>query len=182
MCETGGLEQHEGLVHLYCGDGKGKTTAAVGLSVRAAGAGKAVLFCQFLKGRQTGEIEPLKRLGVRVLRAKSGGKFVSKMTEQEKRELARQHSECLREARELLKDGGFGLAVLDEAVDAVNCGALELEELLAFIRGRPPGTELVLTGRSPDPEIIALAGYYTVFQCRKHPFQRGVAARRGIEY
>lgn len=181
MSENAVLER-KGLVHLYCGDGKGKTTAAVGLCVRALGAGIPVLFCQFLKGRVTAEAAPLEKLGAAVMRAECCGKFVSQMTESELDELCRMHAEFLIKTRGLAESGRFGLVALDEVIDAVNCGAVALRELLALIENRPHGTELVLTGRDPKPELAELADYHTEFVCRRHPYECGTAARRGIEY
>lgn len=175
-------EQNTGLVHLYVGDGKGKTTAAVGLAVRFLGGGGRVLFCQFLKGRPTGELEPLERLGAVILRAKTCGKFVSTMDEAECRELRESHEECLRKAAACAASGEYGLVVLDEAVNAVNCGAIPPDSLPALLNHRAPTTEIVLTGRNPSPGLVAAADYHTEFLCRRHPFGRGVAAREGVEY
>lgn len=171
-----------GLVHLYVGNGKGKTTAAVGLAARCVGRGRKVLFCQFLKGRPTGEIEPLERLGVEVRRAKCWHKFFSRMNEAERAELRASHGDCLAGAGEAAASAAYDLVVLDEAVDAVNCGALEPEALLRLLRERSPSVEVVLTGRNPLPALVEAADYHTEFLCRKHPYEKGVASRPGVEY
>ena len=171
-----------GLVHLYVGDGKGKTTAAIGLAVRFIGKGGRVAVFQFLKGRTTGELEPLQTLGARVQRAKCGQKFYSQMTGEEQRELRESHQACLAEAARLAAGGEAGLIVLDEVVDAVNLGVVELSDLLELLRHRDPGVEVVLTGRNPPSQLVDAVDYHTDFVCRKHPYQTGVAARSGVEF
>jgi ATP:corrinoid adenosyltransferase len=171
-----------GLVHLYTGDGKGKTSAAIGLSVRAAGHGIPVLFAQFLKSRDSGELTALAKLGIPVLRAKTSGKFVSQMTAGERQEAYVQHMELLAQVQEKMQTLPGAVVVLDEVVDAVNCGVVELNSLLELIQTRPAATELVLTGRNPATKLVALANYHTGFVCNAHPYQSGIAARPGIEY
>lgn len=171
-----------GLVHLYVGGGKGKTTAAAGLAMRYLGGGGSVLFCQFLKGRSSGELAPLERLGAEVRRADSNTKFFFQLDEAEKAASRAAHGRCLEDAAADAAAGRFGLIVLDEVVDAVNCGAVEQEALLALLEKRAPGVEVVLTGRNPSPAITAAADYHTEFVCRAHPYQKGVASRPGIEY
>ena len=175
-------QETKGYVHLYVGDGKGKTTAAVGLAVRALGQGKRVLFCQFLKGRETGEVGPLRQLGAQVLRAKHGAKFTFQMSPQELEEARAQHRLCLSEAAGLIRAGGLDLVVLDEVVDAVNARLIAPEELSSLIQSRPPHLEVVLSGRNPHPDIVVLSDYHTEFVCRAHPYQKGVAAREGVEF
>lgn len=171
-----------GLIHLYVGDGKGKTTAAAGLAMRALGCGKQVLFGQFLKGRPTGEIASLAQLGAKILRAKSGEKFIFQLSPEEKAESVRLHTQALAEIGEEIASGRFDLVILDEVVDAVNSGVVPLEQLTALLDHRPDTVEVVLTGRNPPEEIVKRSDYYTEFVCRKHPYQRGVPAREGIEY
>lgn len=171
-----------GLIHLYVGDGKGKTTAAVGLGLRALGCGKKVLFGQFLKGRPTGEIAPLANQGATVLRAKSGEKFVFQMSGEEKEEALRLHTQALEEIKREIRTQPYDLVILDEVVDAVNCGVIPLEMLTALLDDKPNGVEVVLTGRNPPAELVERSHYHTEFVCRKHPYQKGVPARKGIEY
>ena len=167
----------EGLVHLYTGDGKGKTTAAVGLCVRALGHGLRVVFVQFLKNGQSGELEPLRSLGAAVL---GGGVriFVSKMSEAERRAARERMDELLSEALELPAD----LLVLDEACVAAGLGMLDGELLRRAVEERPAGREIVLTGRGALPWMLEAADYVTVMEAEKHPFARGLTAREGIEY
>lgn len=182
MKSLSGLEQKQGLVHLYVGNGKGKTTAAIGLSVRFLGKGGQVAVYQFLKGRETGELKPLQTLGAQLHRAKCGPKFFSQMNEEEQRELRESHQDCLNQAAKFAASGEAGLIILDEVVDAVNLGVVELSDLLVLLRGRAPGVEVVLTGRNPPKEVVDAADYHTDFVCSKHPYQTGVAARPGVEF
>lgn len=170
----------KGLVHIYCGDGKGKTTAAVGLAVRAAGSGLRVMFVQFLKGRETGELGPLRLAGVNVKRSEDVKKFIPYMTPEELEICRREQHECFEAAEKAAAE--CDLLVLDEALGAVETGMIDLKELTQFVESRPAGLELVLTGRKAPPEVIALADYVSEIKAVKHPFDKGVAARRGIEY
>lgn len=172
----------DSLVHLYVGDGKGKTTAAVGLAVRCAGNGGKVKFIQFLKGNHSSEIEPLQKLGIEVLRTDEVKKFTFQMSEQEKEECSINCSECFQQAAEALVNGDYDLIVLDEVVDAVNAYMLKKEELVKYVKERNPKTEVVMTGRNPAQEIIDISDYYTLMKAEKHPYEKGIWARKGIEY
>ena len=171
-----------GLVHLYCGDGKGKTTAAGGLSVRAAGSGLRVLFVQFLKSRPSGEIAVLSALAnVRVLRGKEGTAFSFQMTDEQKRATREMHDRNLAEAARAAKAGECDLLVLDEAVGALNRGLVDGELLRSLVREKPEALELVLTGRNPPEDLAEMADYVSEIRKVKHPFDRGIGARTGIE-
>lgn len=172
----------KGLVHLYIGGGKGKTTAAVGLAVRMAGTGGRVLFLQFLKGADTGELTGLEQLGIQVLRTGKVKKFVSKMTLAEREDCHTQCEQCFAAACEALTSGSWDLVVLDEVLDAVNCGMVDQTALVSAVSSRSETTEVVITGRNPCDELVELADYISEMQCIKHPYQRGIVARRGIEY
>ena len=134
----------QGLLHLYWGDGKGKTTAAMGLALRALGAGKRVVIVQFLKGGNSGEIPLLARLGAEVYRGKAGQKFVFQMTPEEK-------------------------AATRE---------LQNQNLAAAMAG----CECVLTAHTPPQWMLDAADYSTEMKCHRHPYQKGIKARKGIEY
>ena len=181
MNSLSGIE-HKGLVHLYTGDGKGKTTAAAGLAVRALSAGKTVLFCQLLKGFESGELAGLQMLGAKILRAKACGKFVSQMDNDEIELLKKKHEECFDEASRLILSGGIDVAVLDEAVDAVNLGIIREDRLLELIVSRPAHVEMIITGHKPQESLKRASDYETDFVCVKHPFDKGAPARRGIEF
>lgn len=174
---------NQGLVHIYHGDGKGKTSAAMGLALRAVGNGWRVGILQFLKGSPSGEITALQTLpGVTILRGKKGTKFSFQMTEEEKQEARALHEEHLAQIARQAGEGAFDLLVLDEAMGACGAGLLAWESLLAFVRQKPPALELVLTGRGPDEELLKLADYVTEMKMQKHPYERGIQARKGIEF
>lgn len=172
----------QGLIHLYFGDGKGKTTAAVGLSVRAAGAGKRVLFAQFLKDGSSSELNVLRALqNVEVACCTQNFGFFKAMDGQTKATAQKAYSALLEDVMRRSADG-VNLFVLDEAVAACNYGLIEETALLDFLRRRPETLEVVLTGRNPSQHLLDAADYVTEMRKRKHPFDRGIAARRGVEF
>lgn len=167
------------MIHLYCGNGKGKTTAAMGLTLRAAGRGERVVIAQFLKGADSGERYALAKLPqVELLPLPEQVKFTFQMDEQERLEASRRCRALLDEARERAKD--CFLLVLDEACAAVNSGLLPLEELLDCLDNLT--CEIVLTGRDPAPQLLERADYITQMEPLRHPYQRGITARKGIEW
>jgi len=169
-----------GLMHIYCGNGKGKTTAALGLALRASGSGLKVVFAQFMKARDTGELNALPRLlNVTVMRAKPISKFSFQMDEKEKEEVRQSHAAFILEIKKVME--GADLLVLDEAVGAVARGLLDEDLLLELLDTRPPHLEVVLTGRDPSEELLRRADYVSEMVKRKHPFDRGIPAREGIE-
>ena len=174
--------KNSGLVHLYCGDGKGKTTAAVGLAVRHSGRGGKVVFAQFLKDGTSGECRVLAKLGVTVLAANPVGKFSFRMTEEEKAETAAALGRTFDAATGFAVRERATLLVLDEICAAVNCGFLPEKTLPEFLESRPDSLEVVLTGRDPSENLQVHADYITEMKKRRHPFDEGVAAREGIEF
>ncbi len=178
-----------GYVHIYCGDGKGKTTAALGLALRAAGRGIPSVICRFLKNEDSGEIRSLSRIPeIEVIPGDRSYGFSWQMTPEEKAEAARyytsQFEKACGRAKELALSRGEELVLLvfDEAAAAVNGGFLPLGDLTDFLDSRPENLEVVLTGRNPDPGLISRADYVTEMKKEKHLFDRGIAARKGIEY
>ena len=174
--------KNSGLVHLYCGDGKGKTTAAVGLAVRHSGRGGKVVFAQFLKDGTSGECRVLAKLGVTILAANPVGKFSFRMTEEEKAETAAALGRTFDAATGFAVRERATLLVLDEICAAVNCGFLPEKTLTEFLESRPDSLEVVLTGRDPSENLQVHADYITEMKKRRHPFDEGVAAREGIEF
>ncbi|MCI6629223.1 MAG: cob(I)yrinic acid a,c-diamide adenosyltransferase [Lachnospiraceae bacterium] len=188
------------MIQLYCGDGKGKTTAAVGAAVRAAGNDRNVIFAQFMKGRPTGEVRALGAIDkIRVLRNPEDFGFFSGMSEEQKRKLTEIHNRMLEEIEALLVTGRADFVVLDEITHAVRYGLADMERLqriLAYGRTKRAGStsrqigetvaetdcEIILTGREPSEELLEYSDYISEIRCVRHPFQRGVAARPGIEY
>ncbi len=168
-----------GFVQIYTGDGKGKTTAALGLSLRALGAGFRVFFAQFLKSGEYSEIKALKVFAPRVEIAQFGrGCFVRGRPEKEDFELAQRG---LRLAREKIFSGAFELVVLDELNLALHFGLIPLEEVLSLLEERPQGVELVITGRYAPKPLLEVADLVTEMREVKHYYRQGVKARVGIE-
>lgn len=186
------------MLHIYCGDGKGKTTAAMGLALRAAGRGKRVVIAQFLKGADSGERYALAHVpGVELLPVPERVTFSFRMNEAERREAAQRFLDLCAQCRERVRSGAAELLVLDEVCAAVNTKLLPLSALLALLDEVPEGCEpcegtegcepcepceVVLTGRDPAPELRERADYLTEMRCLRHPYERGVAARPGVEY
>lgn len=168
-----------GYVQVYTGDGKGKTTAAIGLSMRALGAGMKVFFAQFVKGMEYSELDLLKRFGDQLIVRQYGtGCFIVREPSAADIAAAR---EGLAEAREAMQSGRYDLVVLDEANIATYFKLFSVEELLEAISSRSPGTEIVVTGRRADPRLIETADLVTEMREIKHYYQQGVQARTGIE-
>ena len=163
-----------GLIHIYCGDGKGKTTAALGLALRAAGSGKRVLLLQFFKDGKSSEFSALEAVkGIEVIPQTRRFGFSWTLTDSEKAEAAAYYSGLLEAA--FAGAAGCGLLVLDEAMSACATGMIDEGRLLELL-------EVVMTGRDPSPELLAAADYVTEMCKRKHPFEKGVPARKGIEF
>lgn len=170
-------------VHVYCGEGKGKTTAAMGLAVRAAGREKKVLITRFLKTDQSGEVKPLSQIpGITVTPCEKSFGFYFQMTDDEKKEAAIYYDALWKETAKKAVDLGFDLLVLDEVMAAMSFGFVKEEEVKAFLRERPPGLEVVLTGRDPSEAILDLADYVSELHKVKHPYDKGIRAREGVEY
>ncbi len=168
------------MIHLYCGDGKGKTTAAMGLALRMAGRNKQVIIAQFMKGSDSGERAALAQLPqVILLEVPEQVKFSFLLTPEEH---ACEQARC----REMLHtisaaiNPEVGLLVLDEVCDAVNADLLPLEELLACLDSC--SAEVVLTGRNPALQLQCRADYITHFVKERHPFDQGIPARPGVEF
>ncbi len=174
------------LVHVYHGDGKGKTTAAMGLALRARAAGRSVLVCQFLKDGTSGEVRMLGRLdGVTVLRDTPPVKFSFCMNEEERAASRAEHDEHLRTCVAAMRGGAAQMVVLDEVLDALSAGLLDealMGECVRLAAAKPDGPELVLTGRNPPAFVLDTADYVTLMSAEKHPYQHGIAAREGIEF
>lgn len=172
-----------GLIHIYCGDGKGKTTAAIGLGVRACGCGIAVLLVQFLKGENSGERTALKNLSdFTIMHNPQQIKFTFQMTPDELEQAKKLCGERLEAAMKAARNGKCGLLILDEVLDAVNCDLIPESVLTGFLQAKPQALEVVLTGRNPSPRLLALADYVSEVKKVKHPYDRRIPARKGIEY
>ena len=168
-----------GLVHIYCGDGKGKTTAAVGLAVRCAGGGGKVLFVSFLKDNKSGERNILGQLeNVTLLKNPDSLDFYKTMTDAQKEEY-RQFCEKTMEITEQTFDS-YDMIVMDEIMAALSHNLIDSDRIIKLIENRSR-QEIVLTGRNPSSELKALADYITEMKKIKHPFDSGIKARKLIE-
>ena len=169
------------MIHLYYGDGKGKTTAACGLAVRAAGSGMRVLFTQFFKDGSSSEIVVLSSLTNVTVKYPPVyfGRF-KMMTDVQKQETGSCYTDFLRSITELAAD--YDLIVLDEIVSAYGYGLVESSDLIGFLKTEGNKREIVLTGRGPTRELIDLADYATEMRKEKHPYDSGETARKGIEF
>ena len=176
----------KGLIQIYCGDGKGKTTAAIGQAVRSAGAGLSVIFSRFLKTEDSGELAILKEVpGITMVPCRKSFGFFFQMTEAEKQEAAQVYQEVLDRAVSLASEAageGDTLLVMDEIIATYRYGLVDREKLTAFLRDKPENLEVVMTGRDPAQELVSLADYVSEIKKIKHPFDRGLCARRGIEF
>jgi len=169
----------KGYVQVYTGDGKGKTTAAIGLSIRAAGAGLKVFIAQFIKMGDYSEIKALKRFSDVISVEQFGlGRFIRGKPSPEDIEAAQKG---LEKVKSILTSGQYNIVVLEEANVAVTCELFSVQELLDLIDAKPDGVELVITGRGAARPIIERADLVTEMKAIKHYFQKGVAARAGIE-
>lgn len=170
-----------GLIHLYCGEGKGKTTAAVGLAVRASGAGKQVFFTQFFKDGSSSEVKRLRELpGVKTMHAQTVKGFYRSMTPEQREQARKDYTALFREVAAAAFQAD--LLILDEIVSACNQGVVPETLVTDFLRKKPPQLEVVLTGRNPSAALMELADYITEMRKLRHPYDRGVAARKGIEF
>lgn len=173
----------KGMIHVYCGEGKGKTTASIGLALRAAGCGMQVIFAQFMKGNDSGEIAAMEQIEkIRVMRNAKNYGFYSRMSEKDKQDITAEHNEMLGQILELMKSGRCELVVLDELTYPYAYGLVDKDMVAELINGKPEGVELVITGRNPDELFVNAADYITEMKCVRHPFEKGVGARRGVEF
>jgi len=176
-----GGKRLKGLIHVYCGDGKGKTTAALGLALRAAGSGVRVLLLQFLKDGKSSEFTALEPVGlIHVVRQTQTFGFSWTLTDAERVQAETYYAGLLERA--FAEAPEYGMLVLDEAIGACASGMIREERLLELLRQKPECLEVVLTGRGPSDAVLGIADYVTEMRKIKHPFERGIAARKGIEY
>ncbi len=169
----------KGLIHIYTGDGKGKTTASVGLAVRARGRGMKVLFSQFMKAVNGGEIAMLEKLQVRILSFKE----VLSPYFHPGADLGALRAKAIGALEQLaVIMPGYDLVIMDEFMHLIKHGLVTQEEALVFLGRKPAGVELVLTGRDAPLSLIEAADYVTEMRAVKHPLDKGLKARAGIEF
>ena len=172
-------------IHLIYGDGKGKTSASVGMMIRALGAGYEVCFCQFMKGRDSSEIAVLSRQdNILILRPKKEYPFYRKMTAEQIEEIKAEHESILSEAEKWLNDPGSfkggRMLVLDELTHALNHGLVDRDRVYGILDGS--GVEIVITGRDPEAGLVERSDYISHIVKERHPYDEGLKARKGIEF
>jgi len=168
-----------GLVHIYTGTGKGKTSAAIGLAVRAAGRGMKVYMQQFIKNAPCGAGVALKKLPNIRIEQCGRGCFIKRRPAGRDMNYARRG---LERVRKIMAGGKFDMIIMDEVNPAMKCGLVDIAEIAELIRPRQQRPEIVLTGRDCPVSIIALADLVTEMREVKHPYRSGVGARKGIEF
>ncbi len=178
------MQEERGLVVVFTGDGKGKTSAALGIALRACGHGITVALVQFVKGSaMTGEAKAAERLSPDFEFLSLGKGFVnccgSTTPLDEHKQAA---AACLETARKRMLSGSWEIVILDEIITAVSLGLLEMKDVLELVRSKPPRLHLILTGRDAPPDLIALADMATEMRCLKHPYEKGMPARKGIDF
>jgi cob(I)alamin adenosyltransferase len=165
---------------MYTGDGKGKTTAAIGLGIRAVGEGLKVCMIQFMKGRRYSELETLEKIPNFTVAQFGRDEFVSKeKPEQIDIDLAHKG---LAHAKEIIKQGKYDIVILDEINVAVDYRLLSTQDVVTLLKEKPEHVELVLTGRYASPEIIKHADLVSEILEIKHPYQKGIKSRKGIDW
>ena len=170
----------KGYIHVYTGPGKGKTTAALGLGLRAAGSGLNVHMLQFMKGRRYSELDAIENLANFTFSQHGRDEFVSKKNpEQVDIDLAQ---EGFAKAKDMILNSKYDLLILDEMNVVIDYNLVKLNDVIKIIEQKPEKLELVLTGRDAHPEIIKLADLVTEMLEIKHPYQQGVNARKGIDF
>lgn len=169
----------KGYVQVYTGDGKGKTTAALGLALRAAGAGMKVYIGQYLKQGCYNELESLKRYSDQVVIEQFGtGQYVFGDPTDEDRRAAAKAFDCLKNA---VMSGDYDVVIMEEANVALSFGLITQDALFRVIDEKPDGVEIVITGRGATPALIEKADLVTEMKAVKHYYEQGVLARTGIE-
>lgn len=167
------------MIQVYTGNGKGKTTAALGLALRAVGTGLKVFIGQFVKGKNYSELNVLKKIKNIKIEQFGRGCFIKREPNKKDIELARIG---LERVRKIISIGIYDMVILDEINVALKLGLLKLGDIISLIKNTSKKTELVLTGRNAHPEILKIADLVSEIKDRKHYYKKGVKARRGIEY
>lgn len=171
-----------GLIHIYCGNGKGKTTTGMGLCARAAGFGYRVLIYQFMKNNKTSERKTLEHAeNITWLDGLEQEKFSFQMTEEEKRQRREFYDAQLEKVTKIAVEQKFDVLFLDEAIYTIRAGLLDEQKMLDFLDHKPEQLEVILTGQGPGEALLQRADYVSEICMRKHPFQNGQPARDGIE-
>jgi cob(I)alamin adenosyltransferase len=171
-------QDFKGLVQVYTGDGKGKTTAALGLALRASGQGMKVIFIQFLKGQTCGEHLFAQKFKAFEIKQFGEGDLFKKSDS----ELLEETNRAYRFAEDAIAGGKYDMVILDEIFIGHWRGLLSLPQIMSLIDKKPANVELVLTGRKAPPDVVKRADLVTEVLMIKHPYMEGVPQRRGIEF
>ena len=170
----------KGYIHVYTGPGKGKTTAALGLGLRASGAGLKVHMVQFMKGRRYSEIDTIDNISNFTISQHGRDEFVSKENPDKiDIDLAQKGFKF---AKEIINNGKYDMVILDEINVAVDYNLITLKDMIKLLEKKPEKLELILTGRDAHPDIIKIADLVTEMLEIKHPYQQGITARKGIDF
>lgn len=173
----------KGLIQIYTGDGKGKTTASVGQGIRACGRGLKVYMVQFLKSSDTGEMNILQNIdGFDVFRFQKERGFFWTLGEEEIKEVQRETDMALEFIENTLRENTCDVLILDEIMGAISNGLIQIPNLLRILEQKPEGMEVIMTGRNVPKELEEMADLVTEMKKVKHPFDKGIGARKGIEY
>lgn len=177
------MKKDLGLIHIYCGNGKGKTTAAMGLGIRCAGRGNKVLLTQFLKDNDTGELISIEKIGDNffVYKGEPMKNWFNCLDEEGQKEVIDEHRKRFKDVTEKAINEKYDMLIFDEIMASLTYGILELDTVLEFLKNKPENLEVVLTGRNPDKKLIDIADYVSEINPIKHPFEKGIHARVGIE-
>ena len=172
----------KGLIHIYEGDGKGKTTAAIGLSIRCAGSGGKVLFTQFLKNDKSSEFNIFRLINcIECVHSEADFGFYTFMSEETKVKAGEAYNDLLITVINKVQNEDYRMLVLDEVITADGFQLIDNAVLMEFLRNKPDQLEVVMTGRDPSVELVELADYVSYVKKLKHPYDKGIQARIGIE-
>ncbi len=172
----------KGLIHIYCGNGKGKTTTAMGLCTRAAGYGMKVLIYQFMKNNKTSERKILELVeNITFINGLESEKFSFQMTEEEKEERKAYYLDKFRTVTAMAEKENYQVLFLDEIIYTIDAGLFDENVLVQYLKQKPEYLEVILTGQNPGEAVIALADYVSEIKKIKHPFDKGIPSRYGIE-
>lgn len=176
------MELKQGLIQVYTGNGKGKSTASIGQGIRAAGRGLQVYMVQFLKSSDSGELHIIKNIdNFEVFRFERPRGFFWTLNDKEKLELQEDIDKAMQFVKDRLESGDCDLLILDEVMGSIKNKLIDVDKLVSMLKNRKPHMEVVLTGRNVPAEIVEIADYVSEINPIKHPFEKGIPARRGIE-
>lgn len=177
------MKLEKGLIQIYTGDGKGKTTAALGQGIRSAGNGLKVYMVQFLKTYETGELKIIDQIdNFSVFRFESKKDFFWNLNDEQKKLLKKETDNAIKFISKTLSERECDVLILDEVFGSLKNKMIDKDELISILKNKPESVEVVLTGRDAPEEIMELADYVSEINMVKHPFEKGINSRKGIEY